>query len=63
MFGKLFRRVVVGIKAVSALTIPYGNDLRIPSVFGKWRLYFVPEGYSVYWNWSDGMELNNLHIC
>jgi hypothetical protein len=23
----------------------YGNDLHIPSVFGKWRLCFVPEGY------------------
>jgi len=38
-FSKLFQpRVVVGIKAVSAFSLPYGNNLQIPSVFGKWRL-------------------------
>ena len=32
-----------GIKAVSAFSIPYGNDVHIPNVFGKWRLYVVLE--------------------
>jgi hypothetical protein len=44
--GKCFQPViVVGIKAVSAFSVPFGNDVHIPSVFGKWRLYIVPEGY------------------
>ena len=32
-------------EAVSAFSIPYGNDMHFPSVFGKGRLYIVPEGY------------------
>ena len=62
--GKCFQPViVVGIKAVSAFSVPFGNDVHIPSVFGKWRLYIVPEGYFCIWNWSDGMEPKNLHMC
>jgi hypothetical protein len=36
---------VASIEAVSAFSIPYGNDVHIPSVFGKGRLYIIPEGY------------------
>ena len=65
-FGKLFCPVfVASIEAVSAFLIPYGNDVHIPSVFGKGRLYFVPEGYFCildYWSWSDGVEPKNLHM-
>jgi hypothetical protein len=46
VFGKSFQPIlIVGIEAVSALSISYGNDLHIPSESGKRRLYIVPEGY------------------
>jgi len=46
LFGKLFQPVViVGIRAVPAFSVPYGNDLQLPSVFGKGRLHIVQEGY------------------
>ena len=45
-FGKIFYPVsVASIEAVSAFSIPYGNDLHLPSVFGKGRLYSVSVGY------------------
>jgi hypothetical protein len=31
--------------AVSAFSVPCGNDVHLPSMFGKGRLYIVPEGY------------------
>jgi hypothetical protein len=41
IFGKLFQPTsVAGItKTVHSFSIPYGNDLQILSVFGKWRLF------------------------
>ena len=39
-------------EAVSAFRISYGNDLQIPSVFGKWRLYIVLRGYLGIFNLS-----------
>jgi hypothetical protein len=36
VFGKLFQSVfVASIEAVSVISIPYGNDVHFPSVFGK----------------------------
>ena len=35
----------LGDKAVPAFNIPYGNDLQIPSVFGKRSLYTVKRIY------------------
>jgi len=44
-FGKFFQPVfVVSIEAEPALGVPYGKYLQFPGVFGKWYLYFVPEG-------------------
>ena len=44
--GKLYWPVfVASIEAVSAFSIPYGNDMHFPSMFGKGRPYIVPEGY------------------
>jgi hypothetical protein len=34
---QLLLQLKPGIEAVSALSIPYGNDVHIPGVFGKWR--------------------------
>ena len=66
-FGKIFQPFfVASIEAVSAFGIPYGNDMHFPSVFGKGRLYIVPEENtyaSACWSWSDRMEPNNLHMC
>ena len=46
LFGKFFKPVfVVSIEADPALSVPYGNDLQCPGVFGKWYLYVVPEGH------------------
>jgi len=56
LFGKFFKPVfVVSIEADPALSVPYGNDLQCPGVFGKWYLYVVPEGHFrilelVYWD-------------
>ena len=36
---------VASIEAISAFSIPHGNDVHLPCVFGKGRLYIVPEGY------------------
>jgi hypothetical protein len=46
LFGKFFKPVfVVSIEADPALSVPYGNDLQFPGVFGKWYLYVVPGGH------------------
>jgi hypothetical protein len=40
VFGKIFQPVfVASTEVVSAFSIPYGNDVHIPSVSGKQRLY------------------------
>jgi len=45
-FGKFFQPVfVVSVEADPALSVPYGNYLKSPEVFGKWYLYVVPEGH------------------
>ena len=62
-FGNAFQAVfVASIEAVSAFSIPYGNDVHIPSVFGKGRLYTVQKGTSAAWNWCDGMK-PRICIC
>jgi len=33
------------LRQYSAFSIPYGNDVHIPSVFGNGRLFIVPKGY------------------
>ena len=51
-FGKIFYPVsVASIEAVSAFSIPHGNDVHIPIVPGKGRLYIVPEGYFCILEW------------
>jgi len=46
LFGKFLKPLfVVSIEADPALSVPYGNDLQFPGVFGKWYLYVFPEGH------------------
>ena len=45
LWQALLASFVASIEAVSAFSIPYGNDLHLPSVFGKGRLYSVSVGY------------------
>jgi len=59
-FGNLFLPIfAASIEAISAFRIPYGNDVHLPNVFGKGRLYIVPKGYScilelVWWYGAQG---------
>ena len=43
--------LVASIEAVSAFSVPYGNDVHLASLFGKGRLYIVPEGYFCILEW------------
>jgi len=40
-FGSSFSQSLLCIEADPDLGVPYGNDLQIPGVFGKWYLYVV----------------------
>ena len=45
LWQALLASFVASIEAVPAFSIPYGNDVQIPSVFGKGCLYISSEGY------------------